>query len=124
MVAYRALNTIVLTAQCLVSDIINLTLRSFVVAPGSEIKDPLLRTHGAALNSRYGQEFLFYFIPMFVCVHEWPASCSVRISPGRTGVGICWIVMSGAQIQSGCDKEISSLRKIRSHIPRPAALSV
>jgi hypothetical protein len=50
-VGYRALNTIVLTEQCLVFDIIKLVLRSFVVAAGSEIKDSLIRTHGAALNS-------------------------------------------------------------------------
>jgi hypothetical protein len=56
-------------------------------------------------------------------VPEWPASCSVRISPRRTGVGICWVEMSGAQIQSGCDGEISSVRRIRSTITRPASLA-
>ena len=55
---------------------------------------------------------------------EWPASGSVRACPRRTGVGICWIEMSGAQIQSGCDGEISSQRRIHFHITRPAALSV
>ena len=40
-VGYRALNTFVLTEQCLVFDIIKLVLRSFVVAAGSEI-NPLV----------------------------------------------------------------------------------